>query len=113
MCLRLVGGGLMLSHGIPKLIKMVDGDLSFPDPLGMGPTTSLLLTVFAEVVCSFLLLVGFKTKWVAVPLAITMAVAGFVVHGSDPLKDKEMALLYLAIYVALAFMGGGKYAVKK
>lgn len=113
LCLRIIGGGLMLTHGIPKLIRVFQGDTSFADPINIGAIPSLILTISAEVICAILVLIGFKTRYAAIPLAITMCVAAFVVHGPDPLAKKELALLYLGIFVALALMGGGKYAVKE
>ena len=113
LVLRLAGGGLMLTHGIPKLMKVLGGDLSFGDPIGIGAAPSLLLTVFAEVICAFLVLIGFKTKWASVPLLITMLVAALIVHGADPLGKKELALLYFAIYLVLFAIGGGKFSVDR
>lgn len=110
--LRIVGGGFMLSHGIPKLMKLFgDGPIQFADPFGIGPAATLGLTVFAEVICAIFILVGFKTKAATVPLLITMLVAALVIHGGDPFKDKEMALLYLAVYFSLFFLGSGSYSV--
>ena len=111
LVLRLVGGGLMLTHGIPKLMKLINGDFGFADPIGIGATPSLILTVLAEALCAFLILIGFKTKWASVPLMITMLVAAFVVHGADPLAKKELAFLYFAIYLALFSLGSGKFSL--
>jgi len=111
LILRIGFGGMMLTHGIPKLQKMLSGDMGFADPIGIGETPSLVLTVLAEVVCAAMVLVGFKTKWAAIPLAFTMLVAGAIVHAADPFGDKEHSLLFLAGYLALALVGGGKYAL--
>ena len=111
LVLRIIGGGLMLTHGIPKLMKLINGDMGFADPIGIGATPSLLLTVFAEALCALLILIGFKSRWAAVPLMITMLVAAFVVHASDPLGTKEMALLYFGIYLAIFALGSGRYSV--
>lgn len=48
-----------------------------------------------------------------IPLIVTMAVAVFIVHGPDPLADKEFAILYLVPYVALFFIGPGKFSVDR
>lgn len=111
LILRIGFGGMMLTHGIPKLQKMLSGDMGFADPIGIGETPSLVLTVLAEVVCAVMVLVGFKTKWAAIPLAFTMLVAGAIVHAADPFGDKEHSLLFLTGYLALALVGGGKYAL--
>jgi len=111
LVLRIAGGAMMLTHGWGKMLKVFAGDFGFADPLGMGPTASLILTAFAEVICAVCVLVGFKAKFFSTFLMITMLVAALVVHGSDPFSDKEKALLYFAIYLAIYFMGSGKYSV--
>ncbi|MDF1698518.1 MAG: DoxX family protein [Saprospiraceae bacterium] len=114
LILRLAFGGMMLVHGIPKLQKLfAGGEIQFPDPLHVGATASLILTVFAEVVCAALIVVGFKTKWAALPLAITMLVAAFVHHGADPFGKKELALLYAAGYICIGMLGAGKYSIDR
>ena len=72
--------------------------------------------VFCEVVCAVLLIVGLLTRPASLGLVFTMAVAGFVVHGADPLfmgggPSKEPALLYLAAYLLLLFTGPGRYSL--
>lgn len=111
LCLRLIGGGLMLTHGFPKLMKIINGDWGFPNPLGIGAEASLVLTVFAEFLCAGLILIGFKSKWASFPLMITMVVAALIVHGDDPFKRKESAIIYFLVYLAIFWMGSGKYSV--
>lgn len=114
LILRIGFGGFMLTHGIPKMMKLfAGGEIQFADPIGLGPTASLVLTVFAEVVCAAMILIGFKTKWATYPLIITMIVAAFVVHASDPFGKKEFALLYAVGYLAIGLLGAGKYSVDK
>lgn len=113
LILRITLGGLMLTHGIPKLLKLMEGDYSFSDPLGIGPFLSLLLTVFAEFLCSIFIIVGWRARLFAWPLIITMAIAAFVVHGGDPLGEKEKALLFLGGFITIALMGEGKYSLKQ
>lgn len=110
--LRIASGGLMLTHGWPKLMKLTAGaPYKFADPIGLGVTLSLYLTVFSELICALAILIGFKTRWFSIPLVITMLVAAFIVHGGDPFKKMEMAILYLLMYLAVMFTGSGKYSV--
>lgn len=112
LLLRLVAGGFMLTHGYPKLQQLLaGGEYQFADPVGLGVTVSLILTVFAEFFCSLLLATGLATRFAALVLAITMAVAAFVVHGGDPFGKKEMALLYLGIYTFVLLAGPGRYSL--
>ena len=114
LILRIGFGGFMLTHGIPKMMKLfAGGEIQFADPIGLGPTISLVLTVFAEVICAAMILVGFKTKWAAYPLIFTMIVAAFVVHADDPFGKKEFALLYAVGYLAISLLGAGKYSIDK
>ncbi|HEY0679376.1 MAG TPA: DoxX family protein [Chitinophagaceae bacterium] len=103
---------LMLTHGIPKLIMLFSGaPVHFPGVFGMSAELSLGLTVFAEVVGSVLILVGFATRLATIPLIITMLVAVTIIHAADPISGKEVALLYLLVYIVLLFAGSGKYSI--
>lgn len=114
LTLRILGGGFMLSHGIGKFFKLFgDEPIKFADPIGVGETTSLALTVFAEVFCAIFLIVGFATRLSAIPLFITMLVATFIVHANDGFGKQELPLLYAAIYLVIALLGAGKYSVDK
>ena len=111
LLLRLGIGGMMLGHGYGKFINLVAGETAFADPLGLGQTLSLILTVFAEFICSILIIVGFKTKLAVVPPAIVMLVAAYMIHWNDPWNKKEFALLYFVGYITLYFLGSGRYSL--
>ena len=112
LILRLVAGGvMMLSHGIGKLTSFNDMFHDFGNPIGLGSETSYILTVFAEVFCAFALMIGLFTRFVAIPLMITMAVAFLIVHADDPFGRKELAFIYFSLYLTLFFTGPGKYSV--
>ena len=110
--LRVVVGIFMLTHGWGKFLLLTGTDpIQFPDPLGVGVTTSLVLTVFAEVFCSVLLIAGLTTKLAAFASLITMFVAAFVVHANDGFGKQELALLYAVIYLVIAVIGAGKISL--
>jgi putative oxidoreductase len=111
--LRIGISALMLTHGIPKLMKLLEGNFEFGDPIGLGPTVSLILAVIGEVFAPVLIIVGYKTRLAAIPAAITMAVAVFVVHAADPIGTKEKALLFLIGFVVIAICGAGKYSLDR
>lgn len=109
---RIFVGFAMISHGFPKLMKLVgDKEIEFFDFLGLGAQNSLFLAVFAEFICSIFIIMGLFTRWAVLFLMITMAVAGLVVHGADAFGDREMSLLYLANYIMIFAFGPGKYSV--
>jgi len=109
---RLTVAVLMITHGLPKLNKLLaGGEIQFADPLGFGPVLSLVLVVFAEFFCSVLIGIGLGTRLASIPLIITMLVAAFITHGADPIGKKELALLYLVIYLFLLVTGSRKFSV--
>ncbi len=104
----------MMTHGLQKLdMLMEDGPVKFADPIGVGEQLSLILTVFAELICSFLIIMGFATRLAAIPLIITMLVILFVVHANDPFDNKELPGLYLAVYILLLVVGSGRFSVDR
>lgn len=112
LAVRVFVGFAMLSHGFPKLqMLLAGGKIEFFDFMGLGPQISLILTVFAEFVCSILLILGLFTRVSLGFLIFTMVIAAFVVHGADPFEKREMSLIYLSVYLLLMVMGAGKVSV--
>ena len=84
---------------------------SFPDPLGVGSTLSLGLAVFAEVFCSVGFIFGAFYRLAMIPMVFTMGMAFFVIHGNDPFAVKELAFIYLVVFVLMYITGPGKFSI--
>jgi len=114
LILRLMAGGMMLTHGIPKIGRLLgEGPVKFADPFGLGPEISLAMAIFSEVICAILIMIGYKTRLATIPLMVTMLVAAFYAHWDDPFGDKELPLVYFTTYLGILISGGGKYAVDR
>lgn len=107
----LFGATMLIAHGLPKLMSFSQRMNTFPDPLGVGSSLSLGLTIFAEVLCAGLLALGLFTRWVSGPLAVTMAVAAFIVHAGDPWHKKELAFVYMVGYIICGLLGSGRFSL--
>lgn len=106
--LRVSLGALMIPHGYDKLVNFAKYKGDFMNFLGLGPTLSLGLTVFAEFFCSVFLIMGLFTRPVVAILIIAMLVAVFKAHNGDIFGDGEHGSLFLAGYLAILLVGPGK-----
>lgn len=113
LILRVIAGVSIITHGWPKFQNIINGDMQFGDPVGIGPEASLVLAAFAEFVCAVLVILGLATRFATIPIIITMIVAFFIVHAADDFGTKEMALLYLTMFLTIFLTGPGKYSVDR
>lgn len=110
LILRIVFGGMLLTHGWGKLTNFSEISEGF-----MGGGLGLGLAVFAEVFCSLGLIFGALSRLALIPLIITMFTAFFIAHGAKLTGpgNGEVALLYLAVFIILFITGSGKYAIDR
>ena len=114
LILRVVFAGSMLyGHGLGKFNKLIQGDFSFANPLGIGEAPTLFLAVFSEFLAPIFIIVGYKTKFFSFFPAATMFIAAFVVHWGDPFGRVEKALLFLTVFVMIMMTGPGKYSIDR
>lgn len=112
LIIRLGAGGMMLTHGIPKIGRLFgEGPVRFSDPFGLGPEISLGLAIIAEVICTVLVMLGLKTRLATIPLILTMLTAAFYAHWNDPFGKKELPLLFACVFLGILAFGGGKFAI--
>lgn len=111
LALRIVFGILLMSHGVQKWANFSVMADSFPDPLGIGSQLSLILAIFGEMVCSIAFIFGFLYRLAMIPMIFTMCMAFFVIHANDPFATKELAFIYLIVFVLLYITGPGKFSI--
>ena len=68
LILRLLFGGLLMWHGVSKVMMFEELSASFPDPIGFGGQLSLYLTIFVEVVCSVAVIFGAFYRLALMPI---------------------------------------------
>ena len=117
--LRLSVGGLMLFHGVHKLIHGIDPIRNMVTGHGW-PAWMAWGVLVGEVLAPVLIVLGFLTRLAALVVAVTMAVAIYLAFGTDAFSltehgglAVELNLLYLFGALALFFSGGGRYSARK
>lgn len=111
LILRIFPSLFMLSHGWEKLQKLLSGDWTYADPIGIGEPITLFLAVLLEFFGSLMIIMGILTRPVVLLFMILMTIAAFIVHADDPFSAKETSLLFLTIYTAVFITGPGKFSI--
>lgn len=111
LIMRIFFGLLLMNHGIQKWGNYHELSATFPDPLGFGSPLSLGLAIFGELVCSMAFIADLFYRLAMLPMIFTMAMAFLVIHGSDEFAVKELALIYLVVFVLMYISGPGKFSV--
>ncbi len=109
--LRVALGLMMLPHGYGKLVRFGDMQAKFTNFLGLGSTVSLVLVLFAELICSVFIMLGLFTRFSVIPLIVVMSVALFQSHNGEIFGAGEKAGLYLAGFITILLVGPGKASV--
>jgi putative oxidoreductase len=122
LLIRLIIGLLMAFYGYEKLIhfnEMAASDFWMKNVsfLGMSSKIALGLTVFAELVCSILLILGLFTRISLFFLLFCMGWIFLVIFPFSILDKGDNgyqfndAFVYFMIYLGLFFTGPGKYSL--
>jgi putative oxidoreductase len=120
LLLRIALGGLMLFHGIHKLIYGVGFIGDMLAAIGL-PSFIAYGSLLAELVASLMIICGIWTRLASVVFAGNMVVAILMAHASEmfslsPMTGGlviELPLLYLLGAAVLCLTGGGRFAVTK
>ncbi len=105
--------GFQFVHGLSKLTELSTLKETFPDPLGIGSTLSLVAILAAEVGCTVLVAIGLFTRLAAIPVIFGMFMAAFFIHGADPFQVRELSLLYMGLYAVLLISGPGRLSADR
>ena len=110
LVLRLFFGLMLLMHGLEKVYNYTELCFVFPDPFGIGSEISLILVIFAEMLCSAFFMAGALYRLSMLPILITMAVAFFHIHEASIIQG-ELAFIYLMVFVLMYIAGPGQYSI--
>ena len=110
LALRVFLGIMIFLHGLDKLSNFQSLSTTFPNIMGFGSYTSLMIVIFAEFCCALFLIAGLLHRIFIIPPMITMAVAFFDVHDAE-FPSGELSFIYLVLLFILYFSGPGRYSL--
>lgn len=107
--MRMVVGFLFLWHGAQKLF-------AFPSPMPAGvPPFITYVAGPIELIGGTLIMIGLFTRWAAFIASGEMAVAYWMVHGTNALlpiqNNGELAVVYCFIFLFIATRGSGIWSM--
>jgi len=120
LAIRLMLGIVFVYHGGQKLFGLfggpgLDGFAGFLGQIGVpAPGVSALLAALAEFGGGVLLITGVAMRWAMIPLAFTMLVAAFTVHGdafAASNNGMEFPLTLGVVAIGLALTGPGRWTL--
>ena len=120
LIVRLSVGGLMLFHGVAKI--MHPGSLDFIAGMLAGYSLPAMLAYgvyIGEVIAPLMVIVGYKARIGGLIIAVNMLFAIVLAHAGDffSLSEHggwvvELQMFYLLSAIAVVFLGSGSQAVK-
>lgn len=121
LILRLSLGVLMLLHGVAKILHPQTIDFISKQLADSGLPVFLVHGVYVgEIVAPLMLIFGVFSRVAGTLVAINMGFAIFLVHRAELLQltshggwQLELQGMYLACGLAVALIGGGRYALVK
>ncbi len=98
---------LLWVHGLPKLLNYSEQLKLIEDPFHLGAHVTLLLAIFAEVLCPLLIIAGVLVRLACLPILAVLLIAMVVVHPEWTLLEGQFGWLLLIIFTTLLISGPG------
>ncbi|AWM93083.1 LysR family transcriptional regulator [Pseudomonas sp. 31-12] len=108
-----VSGGLFLLwvHGLPKLLNYGAQLQVIEDPFHLGANITLMLAIFAEVLCPLLIIAGVLVRLACLPILAVLLIALLVVHAQWSVEEGQFGWLLLIVFTSLFIAGPGRLAL--
>ncbi|KJZ63965.1 DoxX family protein [Pseudomonas fluorescens] len=108
-----VSGGLFLLwvHGLPKLLNYSTQLQTIEDPFHLGANVTLMLAIFAEVLCPLLIVAGVFVRLACLPILCVLLIALLIVHPQWSLDEGQFGWLLMMLFTGLLIAGPGRLAL--
>jgi putative oxidoreductase len=101
---------LLWVHGLPKLLNYSAQLQVIEDPFHLGANLTLMLAIFAEVLCPLLIIVGLLVRLACLPILSVLLVAMLVVHPQWSIEEGQFGWLLLILFTSIFIAGPGRLA---
>lgn len=102
---------LLWVHGLPKLLGYSEQLKLIEDPFHLGANVTLLLAIFAEVLCPLLIIAGVLVRLACLPILAVLLIAMLVVHPQWTLFEGQFGWLLLIIFTSILIAGPGRFTL--
>jgi putative oxidoreductase len=110
---------LFLKHGYEKIFTFSAMAPTFSDPLHLGSTTSLIIAMIGDSICSILVIFGLATRWatlfsfgvIFVAWSLKFKYLYFHGLGHYAAEHGQLMVLYLLTHAVIFISGPGRYSV--
>ncbi|WP_237884423.1 DoxX family protein [Pseudomonas sp. PGPR40] len=110
--LRVSGALFLLGvHGLPKLLDYSAELQRIEDPFHLGAQLTLILAIFAEVLCPLLIVAGVLVRLACLPVLFVLLVALLVVHPQWSVAEGQFGWLLLILFTSVFIAGPGRLAL--
>jgi putative oxidoreductase len=108
-----VSAGLFLLwvHGLPKLLNYSIELQRIEDPFHLGANLTLMLAIFAEVLCPLLIVIGVLVRLACLPILVVLLVALLIVHPQWSVAEGQFGWLLLILFASIFIAGPGRLAI--
>ncbi|HAA38923.1 MULTISPECIES: DoxX family protein [Pseudomonas] len=104
---------LLWVHGLPKLLNYSEQLKLIEDPFHLGAHVTLLLAIFAEVLCPLLIIAGVLVRLACLPILAVLLIAMVVVHPEWTLLEGQFGWLLLIMFTTLLISGPGRLVLSQ
>lgn len=110
--LRVSGAMFLLwVHGLPKLLDYTAQLQLIEDPFHLGANLTLILAIFAEVLCPLLIIAWVLVRLACLPILFVLLVALLIVHPQWSLFEGQFGWLLLILFTSIFIAGPGRLAL--
>jgi putative oxidoreductase len=102
---------LLWVHGLPKVLNYSEQLTLIEDPFHIGAHVTLLLAIFAEVLCPVLIVAGVWVRLACLPILAVLLIAMVVVHPQWTVFEGQFGWLLLIIFTSVLIAGPGRFVL--